>query len=394
MLIRFLFIAFSLSCLQSCYIIRAYKVRDFKLTDHQTMPSVSVPASSQPYQFREWTPTETNIALKQSLDSSLASSLTAAFLVIRNDSIIYENYFNGFSRESLLPSFSVAKSVVATLVGMAINEGKISSTQDPVTRYLPDLKKTDPLYENITLQHLLDMRSGLKWNEGKYGLQDDAIKMAFRPNLLKYVKKVKVDKAPGGAFNYQSINTELLALVVESATGKKLAAYLGEKLWEPLGMEYEATWNVDNKKRQQEIAFAGLNATARDYAKLGQLYLNGGKWKDRQVISREWVNEVSHPDSMRQGYTNQWWQSLSYYKTEDSLAAVSFKNDHPFSTSVFKNGNEYRVGYNPAPHANGILNQYVYFFPARNVVIVRLGRYWYHPSKNPTSFIYELGNRL
>ena len=392
----------------SCYIIKAYKVKDFKLTDHQTMPFVELHASAEPYPFLEAGQLPQYSSLKAHLDSNLERSHTAAFLVIRNDSIIYENYFNGFGKESLLPSFSVVKSFVATLVGIAIGEGKIKSDNDPITAYLPELLKTDPGYAKITLRHLLDMKSGLKFDEGSYGMKDDAIKLAFRPNLLKHVMKVKTEKEPG-TFNYQSINTELLALAVERATGKKITAYMQEKLWSPMGAEYGATWNVDSKKRKQEIAFAGLNATARDFAKLGRLYLAGGSWNGKQLVPSSWIDQTMNPNNILNAgaYKNQWWHAASFMYTRDSMEAVAFKNNHRYSSRVFRSTFkikdssivaqpvfQYTVAYNPAPHATGILNQYIYVFPGNNVVIVRLGRNWYHPRKHTKAFIYEIGSAL
>jgi CubicO group peptidase (beta-lactamase class C family) len=393
---RLFFCLFIITSLSSCYIIRAYKVRNFKLTDHERMPSVAIPAAPVAYTFSEDASQQNYGALKTYLDSSLRNTYTAAFLVIRNDSIIYENYFNGFSRTSLLPSFSVAKSFVSTLAGIALQEGKIKSTGEPVTNYIPELIKTDERYKNITIQHLLDMRTGLHFNEGSYGLKDDAIKLGFRPNLLKHALKVKVEKAPG-TFDYQSINTELLALVVERATGKKLSAYLQEKLWQPLGAEYKATWNVDSKNHQQEIAFAGLNATARDFAKLGSLFLHNGRWQGRQIIDPAWIQKVNNANSMQRagGYKNQWWSYLTYNYFSDSLSALRFKSSKAFTTPVQKAQNGFRVGYRTdAFTAVGILNQYVYVNPANNVVIVRLGRYWSHPKMYASQFIYDLGSRL
>lgn len=381
----------------SCYLIRAYKVRNFQLTDHQRMPSVSIERSSQPYYFTNGTESGQYKSLRNYLDSSLPNSFTAAFLVVKNDSIIYERYFNGFTQSSLLPSFSVAKSFVATLVSVAVEEGKIKSLQDPITNYLPELYKKDKRFSNITIQHLLDMKSGLHFNEGSYGMKDDAIKLGFRPHLLKHTLKVKIEKEPGGKFNYQSINTELLALIVERATGKKISAYLQEKLWQSLGAEHNATWNVDSKKRQQEIAFAGLNATARDFAKLGQLYLNKGQWQGEKILSPLWIQTVNNADSMDKagGYKNQWWSSLSYRYFLDSLAAVNFKNKTPHTASVRKTTKGYRVGYRTdAFSAEGILNQYIYINPANNVVIVRLGRFWRHPEMYAEQFVYSVGEKL
>ncbi len=392
--IAFLFLIFTCS---SCYLIRAYKVRNFQLTDHKRMPFVSVEKAGQPYCFADGTKEEQYKELRNYLDTNLSQSFTAAFLVIKNDSIIYENYFNGFTQSSLLPSFSVAKSFVATLVSIAAEEGNIKSLQEPVTTYLPELYQKDKRFAKITIQHLLDMKSGLRFNEGSYGLKDDAIKLGFRPNILKHVLKIKVEREPGQVFNYQSINTELLALIIERATGKKVSAYLQEKIWKPLGAEYGATWNVDSKKHQQEIAFAGLNATARDFAKLGQLYLQNGQWKEKQILAPAWVRTVNNADSMHKanGYKNQWWSSLNYTYFQDSLVAVSFKNKTPFAASLKKSSKGYRVGYRTAAFsAEGILNQYIYINPENKVVIVRLGRFWQHPNLRAEQFIYTLGEKL
>jgi len=383
--------------LSSCYLVRAFKFRKFKLTDHERLASQPIRPAAVAYQLKKGTAAPQYDWVRNYLDTSLVGTYTAGFLVIKNDSIIYERYFDGFSKESLLPSFSVAKSFVSTLVAIAVDEGKIGSVNDPITKYLPELLQTDKNYSRITLQHLLDMRSGLKWNEGSYGLKDDAIKLGFRPNLLKYALKVKIEKEPGGNFEYQSINTEFLALAIERATGKKLVSYLQEKLWDPMGAEFKATWNVDSKKHKQEIAFAGLNATARDFAKLGRLYLNNGNWEGKQILQPHWVQAVSNADSMNKagGYKNQFWSKYHYQFFKDSAEAVAFKNNKRYATKVSKASGYYRVGYRGnAFHAEGILNQYIYINPDNNVIIVRLGRYWSHRNFYPDQFIYHVGESL
>jgi CubicO group peptidase (beta-lactamase class C family) len=381
----------------SCYFFKAYKVRNFKLTDHERLPFVVVNKSSSPWRFAVDTTNEKYNKLRNYLDTSLLNSLTAAFVVIKNDSIIYERYFNGFSEHSLLPSFSVAKSFVSTLVAIAIEEGKIKSVTEPITDYLPELYKRDKNFSRITIQHLLDMRSGLEFHEGSYGLKDDAIKLGFRSNLKKHALKVKIEKEPGGEFEYQSINTELLALILEKATGKKVSAYLEEKLWMPTGAEYNATWNVDSKKHKQEIAFAALNATAKDFAKLGKLYLNNGNWQGKQLVPAYWINTVNNSDSMELagGYKNQWWSNLSYKFFKDSLEAISFKNETKHSGAVQKSSNYFRVAYRGnAFFARGILNQFIYVNPTNKVIIVRLGHNWYHRNYWPDQFIYDVGSSL
>jgi CubicO group peptidase (beta-lactamase class C family) len=395
-MVRILCFLLLLNC-SSCYMIRAYKVRKFQLTDPQRMPYVSIAPSTTPYYFKQDTTENRYRDIKKYLDTSLPKSHTAAFLVIKNDSIIYERYFNGFTQQSKLPSFSVAKSFVSTLVAVALMEGKINSLQDPITKYIPELYQKDQRYERITLQHLLDMKSGLHFNEGSYGLKDDAIKLGFRPNIFRHVLKVKIDTEPGKKFRYQSINTELLAIAVQRATGKKVAPYLQETLWQTLGAEFEANWNVDSKRHKQEIAFAGLNATARDFAKLGQLFIQKGQWQGKQILSPSWVSRVNNADSMEQagGYKNQWWSELSSIYFKDSLSADQFRRQTPHSDQVNKTTKGYQVRYRTdAFNAEGILNQFIYINPNSHVVIVRLGRYWYHPSMYANEFIYNLGNTL
>lgn len=388
---------FILLCCSSCYLLRMYKVRGFQLNDHEKMPSVAINRSDTPFPFTDATKVKAYESFRDYLDTNLSQSLTAAFIVFKNDSLIYERYFNGFTQQSLLPSFSVAKSFVATLVSIAQREGKIRSIQEPITNYIPELFKKDQRFALITLQHLLDMRSGLHFNEGNYGINDDAIKLGFRPNLLKHALNVKIEKEPGGEFNYQSINTELLALAVERATGKKISAYLEEKLWQPLGATSNATWNVDSKKHQQEIAFAGLNATARDFARLGLLYLHQGNFNGKQLLDTAWVQTINNADSMikANGYKNQWWSHLDYTFFNDSLSAVAYQNATHHSSTVRKAGTKYRVGYRSgAFHAQGMLNQYIYVNPNNNMVIVRLGRFWHHPSFYPVQFIYHIGQQF
>jgi CubicO group peptidase (beta-lactamase class C family) len=208
------------------------------------------------------------------------------------------------------------------------------------------------------------MRSGLDFNEGRYDLNDDAIRYGLRRNLKKHLLRIKIAEPPG-RFRYQSANTQFLGLILERVTGKKLCVYLEEKIWKPLGMEHDATWNVDSKKRKREFASAGLNAIPRDFAKFGQLYVNKGKWKGQQIVDEEWVNAIASADTMTKygGYKNQWWS-----RTNPRTGAFS---------------------------AIGFLNQYLYINPNNNVVIVRIGKRWTTNGYGvSTRFIYGLGERL
>jgi CubicO group peptidase (beta-lactamase class C family) len=378
----------------SCYMVRAYKFRKFKLTDHTKLDSKKVEPALPSYQYSSGH--QNNYAAASSwLDENLKNTHTASFLVIKNDSIVYEKYFDGFTRQSLFPSFSVAKSFVSTLVGIAYEEGKIKSLQAPITNYLPELLKTDKRFGDITIQHLLDMRSGIKWSEGGYGLKDDAIKLGFRPNMWKYIKKIKIDTAPKDDSEYKSINTMLLGIIIKRAMGKNLVAYLQEKIWQPLGMETAATWNTD--KKGLPITYGGLNATARDFAKLGSLFLKQGSWNGKQIISKQWINNSVHEDTMfaYNGYRNQWWGESAYSYFKDSVEAAQFKNSHTNSSKIHKtkNGLFYVANQTNNFYAQGILGQFVYVVPDKNIVIVRTGHYWSHNTFYLEGFLREVQKR-
>ena len=360
---RWILAVFILVNCSSCWVVRAYRLRKMNLTDYQKLSSVKINKPDQSFPFISAANERQYGELKDYLDSSLATTNTAAFLVIRNDSIIYENYFNGFTKDDILPSNSMSKSFTGTLVRIAYNEGKIRSLSEPMTNYVPELLKRDSNFKRITIQHLLDMRSGFDFNEGRYNLEDDAIRYGLRRNLKKYMLKIEIAEPPG-RFRYQSINTQFLGLILERATGKKLSAYLEEKIWQPLGMEHDATWNVDSKKHKREFASAGLNAIPRDFAKFGQLYINKGKWNGQQIVDEEWINTIASADTMNKygGYKNQWWS-----RTNQRTGAFS---------------------------GIGFLNQYLYINPNNKVVIVRIGQRWANSYGVAPRFIYGLGQSL
>ena len=399
--INLLIICLSATLLQSCFAIRAYRFTRFKLSDYDKMAYKEINNQVPAFLYIRAVDNTAYQSLKEQLDTSLSNTLTAAFLVVRHDSIVYENYFDGYNERSLLPSFSMAKSYVSTLIGIALEEGSISSLQDPITKYIPVLLKKDKRFAKITLQHLLDMRSGLHFNEGSYGLKDDAIRLGFRPNIRKYAMKVGIEKDPGGLFNYQSVNTLFLAMALQKATGKTPSQYLEEKLWKPLGCESRAAWNTDN--HGLEIGYAGINSTARDYAKLGSLYLHNGTLNGKQILSVQWIERSVGGDSMFAygGYHNQWWGVRSLQEFSDSLQADDFRQKTGKTGKVVSyinpsRENRYFISTNhPAFHAQGLLGQFIYVFPEKDLVIVRLGRFWKHPVfHNPKGFITTLANGL
>jgi len=282
---------------------------------------------------------------------------SVAFLVIRRDTILFEQYYDGYADSSIVPSFSVAKSVTSLLVGCAVADGYIKSVQQPVTDFIPELR--DPRFKNITLEHLLNMRSGIKYVESYVNPFGNVAIGYYGTNLMRHVRKLQVAGPPDQGFNYISINPQLLGIVLERATGRPPAQYLSEKLWLPMGMEWDASWSLDSKKNQTTKTFCCLNTRARDYAKLGRLVLNNGNWDGQQLVPADWVAKCqTSPLPDQPHYSYQFWHSV--------LVGAE-------PTATYRPNNN-AIG---APLGDcvmiGILGQYVYINPAKQVVIVRLG---------------------
>ncbi len=274
-------------------------------------------------------------------DQFLAENKTVAFLIIKDDTIQYEKYFNDYQQESITTSFSMAKSVISILIGCAIDDGYIKNTQQLVGYYVPEIRHKG--FNDVTIEHLLQMTSGIKFNESYYNPFGDAATFYYGTNLRKAVAKMKLDNTPGTSFDYTSGSTQLLGLILERALiTKTISQYLEEKLWKPLGMEYDASWSLDRETNGLEKTFCCINARARDFAKIGRLYLNNGDWNGKQIVSKKWVKQ-----SLKNDTTN---GSVSYYQYQWWL---SQKN------------NDFM--------AKGILGQYIYVNPAKNLIIVRMG---------------------
>lgn len=286
----------------ACHVIRGLTYWYADLDDVNKFPSAALEKSTTPFQFTladNYAPDKV-----KHLDTLLEGTNAVAFIVIRNDSILYENYWEGYGKNSNIPSFSVAKSFVSTLVGIAMDEGFIKNTAEPITNYIPELLENGKEYAKITIQDCLDMKSGLDNKENYSGVNmfSPMVEMYYGNNLEKSVFKAEIG-SERGEFNYQSINTQVLGMIVERATKTKLQGYLQEKIWQPLGMQYDASWSVDSKKRNTVKAFAALNAAPLDFAKLGRLFLNNGNWNGEQIISKNWIEVTTNFDTLHQnGY--------------------------------------------------------------------------------------------
>jgi CubicO group peptidase (beta-lactamase class C family) len=363
---------------QSCHIVRFFIYNFADANDYKKFPKKEILRSPDPFYFKDGTQTN-SIRLPKTmhvkrkdytLEETLKNTGTAAFIVIRNDSILYQWYRPNKDRSSIATSFSMSKSFISALIGIAINEGSIKNTDEPITNYLDFLDKKE--FGKVTIQDVLDMRSGIKFGENYFNPFGDIAKYYYGLNLKKYLKKLKMEEAPGKKFKYISLNTELLGLILEKATGKSLTAYLQEKLWTPLGMEFDASWSIDSKKNQTEKAFCCINARAIDYAKLGRLYVNKGKWNDKQIVPEKWVEAAYTFKTPKNNYmySNHWWHTRIF-----TTAADSNKLERPYhlmdpeektaSLVVQPSGDFF---------AQGLLGQYLYMYPKKKIVIVRVSK--------------------
>jgi CubicO group peptidase (beta-lactamase class C family) len=381
-----------------CHLVRGFKYRKFDPKDATKIAALPIDKGEKGVFYYKKPQKSVNEPWVKYLDTSLLHSKTYAFLVIRNDSLLYEKYLGDWKENQLFPSYSVAKSFTSALVGIALAEGKIKSLNDPITNYLPELLVSDKRFKSITIQHILDMRSGIKFNENYPNIFADVWKMGFSIDLEKYVQHLKIEKPAGGKFEYKSVNSQLLGMVVERAVGKPLSAYLSEKIWQPLGMESSALWNIDDKKRQTVKGFCCINAIARDYAKFGSLYLHNGNWQGQQIIPESWVSVSSSPNVLIANgfYKNQWWMTRRFATFKDSIAAQEACSKT--NGCVYKSEkNQYVVVPDKmqAFIAKGILGQYIYVNPETHVVIVRLGKFWkFKGFSRAEGFIYDVARKI
>ena len=288
------------------------------------------------------------------LEKFLKSTNTVAFLIVKDDQLAYERYFSGFSRSSIVMSFSVTKSIMSALIGCAINDGYIHSVNQPVTDYVPELASNG--FSKVTLRHLLQMTSGMNYVE--HGRLNNPFgrhaRFTYTSHLEDEILNLKLDDVPGTRFTYKSGDTALLGLILSRALKTKtLTQYLHTRIWDPLGMEYHGFWSIDHAPDGLERTWCCLSAAAIDLAKIGRLYLNDGNWNGKQIISESWVHQSTKMD-ISDG-------SAPFYQYGWYMMSEKY--------------NDFR--------AEGILGQFIYINPVKQVIIVRLGKdrggvSWHH----------------
>lgn len=281
------------------------------------------------------------------LESLMKEVESIALVIIKNDTLIHEQYWDNFSDTSHTNSFSMAKSYTGALLGFAIKDGFIKNIQEPVCTYIPEFKKD--WRSKITLQHLITMTSGIAFDENYANPFSFPAEGYYGTDLLKAcVNYNKKASEPGTVYKYLSGNTALLGYCISKAVSKPLASYLSEKLWGPLNCEHDAYWSLD-KKDGLEKAFCCINSNAKDFARMGKLYMDYGNWEGKQLLDSNFIassispfncNEEDCTPNHTYGYA--WW--LTEY-------------------------NGLRVYY-----MRGMLGQYVICVPEKKLIICKLAR--------------------
>jgi len=286
----------------------------------------------------------------KSLQEFLTRSSTTALLVLKGNDITFEDYYQGTDEGDQRISWSMAKSFLSALFGIAIEEGHIKNINELVTDYVPELKGSG--YDGVTIKNVLQMSSGVAFNEDYQDFNSDINRMgrllALGGSFDEFAASLVNEREQGTFLHYVSIDTHVIGMVLRNATGRSVADYFNEKLWSKLGTEQDTYYITDSTG--EPMVLGGLNMLTRDYAKFGKLYLDNGRWNDQQIVPLNWVKDSVTPDAahlmpgkrdssdMEMGYGYQWWLPVN---ADEEFMAV------------------------------GIYDQYIYVNKKANVVIVK-----------------------
>ncbi len=288
---------------------------------------------------------------KTSLDAALVKEIesygTAAFVIVQNGELLYERYWDGHDAKTYSASFSMAKSILSLLVGIALEEGKIRNLDQAVADFIPEFK--DKTKSEITLRHLLTMTSGLAWDEAYDSVVSPTAQLYYGDDLRQLVTTLPSKHPPGTVWYYSSADSQILGMALEAATDKTLSEYASEKLWQHIGAEQDASWSLDHENGVTK-ANCCFNSTPRDFVRLGQLVLQHGEWQGKQLVPKSYLTTASQSVlGLRDAQRN----NVDYY-------------GYQFWIGKFDN--------QPMPFMNGILGQYIFVIPHLNAVVLRLGQ--------------------
>ena len=307
---------------------------DYKYFDNRALEPSAV---AQPWAIHE---DYNTIEATAKLNSINQERETKAFLVIKNDSIIYEKYFDGYNESSKSNSFSMAKSIVVTLLGKAIMDGEIKGLDQPVSDFFEEYKTG--FGASLTIGNLASMSSGMKWNEEYYNIINITTESYFSDNLREVILNQKITKQPGEKFRYSSGDTQLLGMIIEKATNSNISDYTRNNFTVPMGFESQALWQLDSEESGMEKVYCCFASNAKDFARFGKLYKNHGKWDNQVLLDSIFIQKAINPVFEKSPYYGYgWW-------------LYEFENKKVYSM-------------------RGHRGQFVIVIPKDDIIIVRLG---------------------
>ena len=343
------------------------------ILDHEKFPFIEIenegpvweiPVAGRKVEFEPVSYTIDGKKLNHDIDYLNDSLQTTSFIIIQNDSVIFEEYYNGYTRNTINTSFSDAKSFTSILVGLALNKGYIRNLDDYVTDYLPEYRANG--FHHLTIRDLLVMASGIDYKTtekpliGKQVLWwDHNPRVYYYPNLRELIKNEAIADTTiiNDYYFYNDYHPILLGLILEKATGKTPAKLMEEWVWKPCGMEFPASWSMDSEESRVVKMESGLNARSIDFARFGLMILRDGYRDSIEIIPTDWLklSTLEDPNDNRPwGSTPEYKERGVYYKY------LWWGQNRPDAPNYFM--------------ASGHLGQYIVIFPEKNLVIIRNGK--------------------
>lgn len=347
------------------YVFRTIANGNSDVMDYKVFPERIIHKSSRPYQY-DYDIDDSLKALPidyeykgkartKRLDTLLKDTDTTSFIIIQNDKVVLEEYYNGYNKDSINTSFSAAKSIGSLLIGMAIEDGYIKSVKQSIADYIKEFKGTQ--MESITIEDLLLMRSKISYEEGNIWFGDDA-KTYYMPDLRTLtLAHTTLTTKYQGKFHYNNYHPLLLGIILERSTGKHVSDYFEQKIWDKIGAENDASWSLDSEETGFEKMECCINFKAIDFVKIGSMLLHNGKWNGNNLVNEEWINISTH--------------------SEFPLAPDEYTGTFLEDTNI-----GYKYMWYSTPNTNGFLDyfawgkygQFLYISPENKTVILRTGK--------------------
>ncbi|MBO7124063.1 MAG: serine hydrolase [Treponema sp.] len=344
---------------------RALVHRDANVKDYQWLPSRSIQKGSETRNFAQEPDEKTKQAILEAIGFSdmptaLKKTRTQALVVVRGEKILLEEYGMNCDHNSIVTSFSVAKSVNSAMVGTLIESGKIKSEDEPVTNYIPELLERDERFALITIKNLLNMSSGILYAETPNPRMDNT-ETYYNPNLRKLaLTNTLIKEEPGTHFLYNNYNPLLLGLIIERVAKQNVCEYLSQSIWSKIGCERDATWSLDSDKDAFEKMESGINTIAMDFVRFACMYRDGGKVFGKQVVSQEWIKKsLASPPREADYYSDHWGKDVFNHGASYGLAWYVYAESGSAA--------------NPDFFGIGNKGQIIYISPSRKMVMARFG---------------------